>query len=69
MDKLNITVNIEIENLTEVKEELTQVNDLLIEVENRLKSIEQKELNLKVFKCFLYIISIFKFFEYTLEPI
>lgn len=50
MDKLNITVNIEIENLTEVKEELTQVNDLLIEVENRLKSIEQKELNLKVYK-------------------
>lgn len=50
MDKLNITVNIEIENLTEVKEELTQVNDLLIEVENRLKSINQKELNLKVFK-------------------
>lgn len=50
MDKLNIKVNIEIENLTEVKEELTQVNDLLIEVENRLKSIVQKELNLKVFK-------------------
>lgn len=50
MDKLNIKVNIEIENLTEVKEELTQVNDLLIEVENRLKSINQKELNLKVFK-------------------
>ena len=50
MDKLNITVNIEIENLTEVKEELTQVNDLLIEVENRLKSIEQQELHLKVFK-------------------
>nr|WP_297394494.1 hypothetical protein [uncultured Peptostreptococcus sp.] len=50
MDKLNIKVNIEIENLTEVKEELTQVNDLLIEVENRLKSIDQKELNLKVFK-------------------
>lgn len=50
MDKLNIKVNIEIENLTEVKEELTQVNDLLIEVKNRLKSIDQKELNLKVFK-------------------
>ena len=50
MDKLNIKVNIEIENLTEVKEELAQVNDLLIEVENRLKSIDQKELNLKVFK-------------------
>ena len=50
MDKLNIKVNIEIENLTEVKGELTQVNDLLIEVENRLKSIVQKELNLKVFK-------------------
>ena len=50
MNKLNIKVNIEIENLTEVKEELTQVNDLLIEVENRLKSIDQKELNLKVFK-------------------
>ena len=50
MDKLNIKVNIEIENLTEVKEELTQVNDLLIEVENRLKSIDQKELNLNVFK-------------------
>lgn len=50
MDKLKIKVNIEIENLTEVKEELTQVNDLLIEVENRLKSIDQKELNLKVFK-------------------
>lgn len=50
MDKLNIKVNIKIENLTEVKEELTQVNDLLIEVENRLKSIDQKELNLKVFK-------------------
>ena len=50
MDKLNIKVNIKIKNLTEVKEELTQVNDLLIEVENRLKSIEQKELNLKVYK-------------------
>lgn len=50
MDKLNIKVNIEIENSTEVKEELTQINDLLIEVKNRLKSINQKELNLKVFK-------------------
>ncbi|MDU5095442.1 MAG: hypothetical protein E6237_01200 [Peptostreptococcus anaerobius] len=50
MDKLNIKVNIEIENSTEVKEELTQINDLLIEVKNRLESINQKELNLKVFK-------------------
>lgn len=50
MDKLNIKVNIEIENSTEVKEELTQINDLLIEVKNRLESINQKELNLKVSK-------------------
>mgnify|MGYP003192241812 FL=1 len=50
MDKLNVKVNIEIENSTEVKEELTQINDLLIEVKNRLESINQKELNLKVFK-------------------
>lgn len=50
MDKLNIKVNIEIENSTEVKEGLTQINDLLIEVKNRLESINQKELNLKVFK-------------------
>lgn len=50
MYKLNIKVNIEIENSTEVKEELTQINDLLIEVKNRLESINQKELNLKVFK-------------------
>lgn len=50
LDKLNIKVNIEIENSTEVKEELTQINDLLIEVKNRLESINQKELNLKVFK-------------------
>ncbi|EFM65256.1 hypothetical protein HMPREF0634_0381 [Peptostreptococcus stomatis DSM 17678] len=50
MDKLNIKVNIEIENSTEVKEELTQINDLLIEVKKRLESINQKELNLKVFK-------------------
>ncbi|WP_314050115.1 hypothetical protein [Peptostreptococcus stomatis] len=50
MDKLNIKVNIEVENSTEVKEELTQINDLLIEVKNRLESINQKELNLKVFK-------------------
>ena len=50
MDKLNIKVNIEIENSTEVKEELTQINDLLIEVKNRLESINQKELNLNVFK-------------------
>lgn len=50
MDKLNIKVNIEIENSTEVKEELTQINDLLIEVKNRLELINQKELNLKAFK-------------------
>jgi hypothetical protein len=50
MDNLNIKVNIEIENSTEVKEELTQINNLLIEVKNRLESINQKELNLKVFK-------------------
>jgi len=50
VDKLNIKVNIEVENSTEVKEELTQINDLLIEVKNRLESINQKELNLKVFK-------------------
>ena len=50
VDKLNIKVNIEIENSTEVKEELTQINDLLIEVKNRLESNNQKELNLKVFK-------------------
>lgn len=50
MDKLNIKVNIEVENSTEVKEELTQINDLLIEVKNRLESINQKELNLKISK-------------------
>lgn len=50
MDKLNIKVNIEVENSTEVKEELTQINDLLIEVKNRLESINQKELNLKITK-------------------
>ena len=50
MNNLNIKVNIEVENSTEVKEELTQINDLLIEVKNRLESINQKELNLKVFK-------------------
>lgn len=50
VDKLNIKVNIEVENSTEVKEELTQIDDLLIEVKNRLESINQKELNLKVFK-------------------
>lgn len=50
MDNLNIKVNIEVENSTEVKEELTQINDLLIEVKNRLESINQKELNLKVSK-------------------
>lgn len=50
MDNLNIKVNIEVENSTEVKEELTQINNLLIEVKNRLESINQKELNLKVSK-------------------
>ena len=30
MDNLNIKVNIEVENSTEVKEELTQINNLLI---------------------------------------
>lgn len=50
MDNLNIKVNIEVENSTEVKEELTQINNLLIEVKNRLESINQKELNLKITK-------------------
>ena len=50
MNNLNIKVNIEVENSTEVKEELTQINDLLIEVKNRLESINQKELNLKIAK-------------------
>jgi hypothetical protein len=50
MDNLNIKVNIEVENSTEVKEELTQINDLLIEVKKRLESINQKELNLKITK-------------------
>ena len=50
MDNLNIKVNIEVEKSTEVKEELTQINNLLIEVKKRLESINQKELNLKVFK-------------------
>ncbi len=39
MDNLNMKVNIEVENSTEVKEELTQINNLLIEVKNRLESI------------------------------
>lgn len=50
MENLNIKVNIEVENSTEVKEELTQINDLLIEVKKRLESINQKELNLKITK-------------------
>lgn len=50
MDNLNIKVNIEVENSTEVKEELTQINNLLIEVKKRLESINQKELNLKITK-------------------
>ena len=37
IDKLNIKVNIEIENSTEVKYEFTQIIVLLIEVKNRLE--------------------------------